>query len=117
MTTPETRQYRRATARANAKRQNAKVWGKHHKPFRRALEQFKAIETGLKAIDSLKGQPLAYSQALLTMAARIGPYVSRGHGGKGRRHPAGISVAAVRRAATKRRNVLRSRGQYRQAVR
>ncbi len=116
MTAPETRQFRRATARANRKRETAKVWGKHHKPYRRPLEMFKGIAAVHAEAQLYAGTPLLYALTLAEGLRKLGTYRSRGHG-NGSRWTPGTNVAAMKRAAMKRRNVLRAKGQFRAAVR
>lgn len=72
MVTAATRQQRRYQARQDRKHSTAKVWGKHVKPFRRAIEHVARIQEivakGLK--------PLDRQREILALP----PYKSRGHG-------------------------------------
>lgn len=51
-------------------------------PFRRANQMVLAISAGLLSIAHLRAQPPAYAAAQREILDRIGPYQSRGKGGK-----------------------------------
>lgn len=74
------------------------------KPFAQAITMFRLIAAAIAAA----GSDSTMRKELL---GEIGPYESRGHGGKSPRRPTG--VAACRRAAAKHRNVNRNRRAHR----
>jgi len=68
-------------------------------PFARAAVMFAAIGAAFSAAAALAGQPLARQAFLQEQFAKIGPYKSRGHGGrKCPRHPSKRFVAGDKRA-------------------
>lgn len=76
---------------------------KNSSPFRRSLSMMAAISAIMAG-----GFPSVIAQAKIS---ELGSYESRGKSGKRPHRPTGI--AGVRRAAAKRRNVLRNRRQQR----
>ena len=105
MTTPQTRQVRRSTARQDRKAASRKPVPRD--AFKRAAEMSNKIKAAYAKAEPLIGQPVSYAITLRDELKAIKPYISRGKGQGGREHRA--PVAPVKRAAAKRRNVLRER--------